>query len=170
MTRRYYVVECVLDGRSRFLLWYSNERDGVELDKGGAVLSASSCSEIRRRAGRAGMVVEDEAPARFDMDELSDWVAEPHPPPPVTLIGACWGLFADIAASIGRKFDEDRDATEDIYDKVFWAQNLPSVTPPNQRHTPVWSSSELSVLSDLMARGIQLVRRSLENDVDGAKD
>ena len=72
---------------------------------------------------------------------------------------AAWNLFGDVATSLGepgavfRRMDSQFRA---IYNKLFWGNNLPSVTPEGSRDIPEWSSDELDSLVKIMISGLEL--------------
>jgi hypothetical protein len=47
----------------------------------------------------------------------------------------------------------DKSASE-LYHKVFFANNLPAVTPNGATYTPLWSSEELARLSHTLRLGL----------------
>jgi hypothetical protein len=46
----------------------------------------------------------------------------------------------------------------DIYDKVFFGNNLPSMTPPGEHYVPAWSEEEIDRLSRVLTGGLRLFR------------
>ena len=75
------------------------------------------------------------------------------------LVGAldAWNLFGDVPGppdviNLFRTFDGRVGA---IYEKLFFAQNLSSVTPPNEEYNPRWTKDELSELSRVLRLGLR---------------
>lgn len=50
--------------------------------------------------------------------------------------------------------DREDKANFDIYEKLFWGNNLPTVTPAGKTYVPVWTQNELERLRSVMAYGI----------------
>lgn len=70
-----------------------------------------------------------------------------------------WNLFTDLAASVNGEFDPECQQTQQIYEKLFWGNHLPAVTPPDNHSTPLWSDEELLLIRDVLARGLALFRK-----------
>jgi hypothetical protein len=43
-----------------------------------------------------------------------------------------------------------------IYDKLFWGNNLPLITPEGERYLPEWSADEVQSLAQILASGLDL--------------
>lgn len=72
-----------------------------------------------------------------------------------------WNLFMDVSASVGGSFNADRERTERIYAKLFWGNNLPSITPKGKHYTPLWRPEEVRLIRRTLAEGLALTRQSL---------
>jgi hypothetical protein len=53
-----------------------------------------------------------------------------------------------------------RGAAE-CYDRLFWGNNLPAVTPPGERFEPVWSAEELIKIRRVLAAGLVILAAEL---------
>jgi len=43
-----------------------------------------------------------------------------------------------------------------IYDKVFFGNNLPSVTPQREHNVSEWAAAEIAALAEILATGLDL--------------
>lgn len=110
-----------------FLIWYTDEQDGlVTGDDGAALLSFASDSDARAHAAAAGFTVSPDESAYFDLDELEAWTAAPNPHrlKPETLLNA-WNLLAGVARSVGN----------DIAAAALRERPLPPLTDHSDRLT-----------------------------------
>jgi hypothetical protein len=58
----------------------------------------------------------------------------------------------------GRKRFSCGSKWESGYDKLFWGNNLPVVTPPGEFYVPAWSDEELAELHRILSDGMRLIR------------
>ena len=72
---------------------------------------------------------------------------------------AAWNLFVDVAnsadsrASAFKRLDSKRG---EIYNKLFWGNNLPAVTSEGRHYTPEWSPHEVAYLKKILSCGLKL--------------
>lgn len=158
-----------LDGRDGYLLWYegpeTEAQDRVVVDENGRVPVFRALDELKAMAPRRGFDVIDEAPVQHDLDALGRWLTDPrvdNVEPDVLLAG--WNIFGDIAISVGATFDPDPDTTIDLYQKLFWGNNLPAMTPPGERYVPTWTEVEIARMVDVLSEGLRLFREVLRDD------
>ena len=71
---------------------------------------------------------------------------------------AAWNLFSDVAHSMPDKGSafEHLDSQPTIYDKLFWGNNLPSMTPEGMHYSPEWSAAEVASLAEILSAGLDL--------------
>jgi hypothetical protein len=43
-----------------------------------------------------------------------------------------------------------------IYDRLFWGNNLPSMTPPDRCFHPEWSPDDLAALAEVLWAGLEM--------------
>jgi hypothetical protein len=75
------------------------------------------------------------------------------------LLLEAWNLFDDIAASIGAHLHDRGERRDKVYDKLFWGNNLPAVTPPGRSYQPLWNGCELRILRSVLRRGLDILPR-----------
>ena len=158
----YFPCEVRVHGKDIFVVWHE---DRFVLRPDGQLLRAWSLGELVSDADEMGLSLIEDEPVRYDFDRLRDWCAE------VTAEGVdcpdflnAWNFFDDLAKSHEDSesvhFRVSRSA-DHIYEKLFWGNNLPSVTPPGERFAPVWSTDELAEIRRLIESGLQLVEEML---------
>jgi hypothetical protein len=158
--REHYPVVCRLDQSERVLLWFSDDSDGLVVNDRGRVISFDDLSDAVGYAQDHGLALVNEPPHVYDIDQLHTWISETNRPVDCRALLDCWNLFVDFAASVeqGGEFRRQDQAASSIYEKLFFGNNLPAVTPPNCTYEPVWSDAELAQIAALMSAGILLFR------------
>ena len=78
---------------------------------------------------------------------------------------AVWNLFGGIARSspdAGASFRAQDGHLGALYEKLFWGNNLPAITPEGEHVTPEWSSAEVTSLGRVLREGLDLLVRVRE--------
>jgi hypothetical protein len=160
MPREYYQTRLRLGGEDLYLIWFTNDTDGVVVEGDKSVASFRTRSELLSYAARRGLLLEAEEPTLFDLDAVERWLNRPDAGAiDCSLFLNSWNLFTDIASSRRNAvFDRDSRAAVTVYDKLFWGNNLPAVTPPGEHYEPIWSDEEVSELRHVLSAGMALVR------------
>lgn len=161
MSPSYYRLLYKLDGRNAFLIWFSNDCDGI-VAQDGRMLSFSNDDLLRQFAAQARLVLADETPMPHDLDSVQAWLLCPRRDTidcSATL--SAWNLFGDIARSLptaGAAFSALDRAHDCIYEKLFFGNNLPAVTPESEHYEPSWSDDEVAALATILDHGLRLLR------------
>lgn len=169
MTRTYYKLLYQLDGVEAFLLWFTNDVDGVIKTPQGRILSFPTEEELVAFACDLGVTVIDEDPILHNLDAVEAWASTSSPETvDCSELLSAWNLFGDIERSlhpVSCVFAGKNAKLDSLYDKLFWGNNLPAMTPEGKRFDPVWSSAELSSLSKHITNGLELFRESRDGAV-----
>ncbi len=162
----FYPVRYRLDHKERWLLWYTlgdgegDEPDGVVVGKNGKMLVSRSRQSLMAyaHAEELTLAAENES-AFFNLDSVVKWLRRKRPAHLncVEFLNA-WNLLADISAAIGGDFDADKAKTRQIYQKLFWGNNLPAVTPAGKHYTPQWPGRESRIIREVLRKGLSLFR------------
>ena len=163
MDRKHYRVRYRLDGVDSFLIWYSNDWDGVIVEGDGSVPSFRARSALSAYAERWGLAFEAEETSEFDLDAIEHWLSRPEDSPiDCCLFLNAWNLFDDVASSTGGgSFERTSRGASGVYDKLFWGNNLPAVTPPGEHYAPVWADGEVAELHRILGDGMALFRNAV---------
>lgn len=159
--RSHFLIPFRLDGQNRFLVWYSDEHDGVLLTDMGAVAMFDSEPAGIAYAKAKGLSAALDTRGTWDFDAIACWAETP------TAGGIecnafynAWNLLGDIAASVGKPLEFTEDERH-IHGKLFWGCNLPAVTPSGKYFTPAWPEDEVRTLADTLLDGLRLARESM---------
>lgn len=163
MEREYTACTFRLDGRDRHFLWYADEPDGVVVGASGEMVTFASEAELLAFGATEGMSWPIDFTVSYDLDAVVAWIAQRDAEAIdcIMMLNA-WNLFVDIAATFSCKLLEPRGANA-VYDKIFWGNNLPTMTPPGEHYVPAWSQEEADVLAGVCAAGLSLLRRAIES-------
>jgi hypothetical protein len=140
--RQHYVVAVKRHERPRFLIWFSDDQDGlVTAADDGSLLAFESDGDARGHAGSAGLAVSEEESAYFDFDELEAWIGAPNPfrMRPDDLLNA-WNLLRDIASSVRNQVAAAKlrnRGDKELYLRLVNSCDIPALRSPTvERPTP----------------------------------
>jgi hypothetical protein len=153
MDREHYQVRYWLDGVDSFLIWYSNDSDGVVVEGDGSVPSFRARSALSAYAERWGLAFEAEEPSEFDLDAIEHWLSKPEDSQiNFRLFLNAWNLFDVVAFSTGDgSFGRTSREASGVYDKLFLGNNNPAVTPSGEDYVPVWAEVEVAELHRILS-------------------
>ncbi len=159
MSRAYYVLWYLLDTTDFYLIWFSNDHDGVVVLADGSVPYFASEASVHAYALMHQLLIEKETPILHDLDAVARWLNRrlEHDLDCKRCLAA-WNLFTDVSNSIGSDFDSDREKTSSIYDKLFFGNNLPAFTPVGEHYTPEWDNDEVLIIRQTLAHGLAMFR------------
>jgi hypothetical protein len=74
-----------------------------------------------------------------------------------------WNTIGDVAKSLGIEFygNERNSILNTIYDKLFFGNNLPVVTPEGKSYHPLWEFGEIQEIRKVIQDGIRIVNDAL---------
>jgi hypothetical protein len=159
MERTYHALWYRLDSTDAFLLWYSNDQDGVIIEEAGRLLSFADLNVLQQWADAQGIAINTEERQLHDLDMVQEWCEHPTKDTIdcVAFLDA-WNLFVDVRASNERR-NVVRDDPENnhLSDKVFFGNNLSAITPPGEHYVPQWSDKEAKRLRHILTEGLHLL-------------
>jgi hypothetical protein len=148
-----------LSGETRYLLYTSAEEDRFVADPQVGIISFSNLRELRYFADLHGIATNLQTAEDVDLDAAIDWLSVPTPDIEPDLLSSVWNFLHEVAVSA----DERGGALLAlhahhlrIYQKTFWALNLPVVTPAGGHYEPDWSREELTAIAAFLTDGIDL--------------
>jgi hypothetical protein len=123
--------------------------------------SFRSLADLQLYAQRFGLSIEHEELILHDLDAVAHWLKTPRK----DTVDCCeflaaWNLFEDIASSVEGKRPPPAPKHKRISNKLFWGNNLPSLTPPGKHYVPIWTKSEVGKLQHILSNGLRLFRNT----------
>jgi len=159
---KYFPLLYRLRTEKRYLIWITNEQDSVVVDAAGFVPSFRDLISLRQYADLNHYPLEgdQEKAVLHNLDWVARWSRAHVARVDCAKVLEAWNIFADIAVSVGSRGTSFRNIDSrvlwPIYDKLFWGNNLPAVTPKGKRYVPEWSPDELGSLAEVLAAGLDM--------------
>ena len=144
-TQTHYVVCIHVANRDKYFLWVDGEgeQDHFAVLPNGKIASAASKDDICAWSKTMGLHVSENKPVRIDLDEVFLLIDRLKTDEPIekhdceALINA-WNLLEDFAKSIGliEANGKSPDRLGNLYQRLFFGNNLPSMTPEGKSYSP----------------------------------
>lgn len=147
-------------GQALGLVWQSE--DGPEetdedtdcvLVESGRIVTARTPAELSTAASRLGLILEKDEGDRLNLDGLEELLELPISDEICAQILEAWNLFTDIARSVNATLDDRDPSVSKCYDKLFFGNNLESVTPAGEHYSPYFDNTECRLISAVLDRG-----------------
>ena len=161
--REYYCVKMEFQGNCLYTLWYSDDEDGVLIEKS-KIIIFSTISELKEYTIANKLYTPDDSVTEYDFDIINKWAEKPSELIDSKMFIDYWNIFSDISKSIGIPFigNFDTGITIDIYNKLFYGSNVSAIRCDGEMYQPEWSEEELNQLAKIMKNGISLLSNSLK--------
>ncbi len=162
MDIEYYKLWYRLDEKDSYLIWFTGDVDGVFLDSHGRVPAFRSEVELDNYAVARKVAVVSGEVILHDLDKVLQWLKKPdRVDPDCDQTLAAWNMFDDVFRSLGKAFSSKTPLENKVYDKLFYGNNLPAITPEGEHYEPAWSSQEIALISQAMELGFKQFRVSI---------
>ena len=159
MSETWYPLALKVGERTLFLLWVSDDwaLNRVLADAGG-VVSFSDEESAREHALAENLTpAPEEDLGLHDLDSAVSWL-HAGTEPDCRLLLAIWNLAGDVARSVSEPFADRGEVLDCVYDRLFFGNNLPSMTPPGELYHPQWTEEELRLLRATIQIAVDLIR------------
>jgi hypothetical protein len=166
--KQYYLVWYRLDGVDRYFIWYSQEddKDRVVIDEARKVRAFLSIPEAVQYAEAQGWTFEYIDPLLNNLDMIESWLStlDPERVDCKEFLGA-WNLFNDVNYSVTNVDKKDFlptwEYTDLVYEKLFYGNNLPAITPEGEHYTPTWPPHHIKELKRVFTAGLRMFRANV---------
>ena len=147
-----------------FVFWSSESSEygfcseAIVLDERGAIATYSSLSDMYSEYHRKGLKIIEDEPIVVNLDDVKNWLRLPRrrTVDPVNFLNV-WYLFSDLNSAVNAEGENlSNICRHKIYEKIFWGNNFPALTPPGKHYTPRWNRSEINKMHRILMAGMRL--------------
>jgi len=165
LARTHYKLLCRVSGADVFLVWYTNDRDGVVVTPDERVLCFGSEGALVEHAQKLHVTLSEHRPVVHDLDAVDAWAQAPTADPlDCRKLLLAWNFFGDVARSTpshAKAFEQAEAHLDALYDKLFLGTKPTSLPAESNASSAVWSGAEIERLSEVMRRGLELFRTTM---------
>lgn len=150
---RFIFIDC-----EKYLIWHNDDKgnDVIEI-RNNKILTFDTLESAEEFAGNDCECWE------YDFSELEKFVYAHDKNFNCKIILDFWNIFNDIVYSFGEKIPDERTRRSDrCYNKLFWGNNLPAVTPDGEKYVPLFTRKERNNIRKILSYGIDFTYRNME--------
>ena len=157
----YCPVVIVLDEQEFHCLWYTNDIDGL-LTRNNRLVHFRNRNDLNAFCALKTLTLEDGTSVYHPLKAVHTLLDESVAMDYVEILNF-WNLSSDLASSLRVKFLGDHRSTNNLYNKVFYGNNLPSLRRDGEEYVPQWDEDEREALIKIMSHGLEILQNSLSH-------
>ena len=150
--------------KERWLIYYTNDQDGMVTDKDGRILSFANPEAAAEFAKKKKWKIKT-GQDPLDLDQIGRWVEKlDHRDLDCPSLYRTWNLMGDVASSLGKASEfpgYDSDAML-VHEELFWGCNLPGMAPVDQPYVAKLSEEDAELVQDVLASGLHMLLTHLK--------
>lgn len=159
----YYITEFLHQNKVYYFIWVTDDKDRF-LTENNKILYWDHRSELLDFAKENGITFEEEEHIRYNLDKCEKWCRSSPENIDCGQILDMWNIFSDFYNSIEEKFMGNDHKFDEIYDKIFCGNNLPTINKTNKIYVPLFSEDEILAIKKIMLSGICLFRKVISGN------
>lgn len=158
----YYIVKFELDSKQLYCIWYTDDIDGFIVDQN-TLIQFLSLDDLKQYCITNKIILNSFEVSDTNIDYFIGWIQSPQKAVDCQLFLDFWNTMADLASSIQQDFLGNEDGIYlDIYNKLFYGNNLPAIKGDAEEYIPTWDSEDIDALSKVIEDGVRLAKASIK--------
>ncbi|WP_129692226.1 hypothetical protein [Gottfriedia acidiceleris] len=147
-----------------YCIWYSAVKDGF-LTENNKIKVFETENLLFDYAKAKNIQLMDNNINSISIDYAINWLTRKNPIIKSVYFLDYWNHISDLASSVGENFygDEREESINKVYEKLFWGNNLPTVTPKGKKYKPTWNNEQRKILVDIVKDGIRIIKLYIKN-------
>ena len=160
----YFVQPVRWSGQTLYLIYYSNDQDGVLTQDDRTILHWDDSEQARLLCKKRKLKLQPDLPL-LDLESIQVWSqSRIRSLPEAAVLYRCWNFLGDIATS--RQCSQsylgyDSDFSP-IHEELFWGSNLPGFSQSQEVYQIDLSQTEIKALRKIMRSGLEIFQQGLE--------
>jgi hypothetical protein len=162
--REYFPLVFIIKSKEHYCCWYTNEEDGFIVEEN-HLLFFDTLDELKIHSTKQKIDLNlKEDILIISIDELQKFVENDSKELDCNLILNYWNIIGDVSKSLGVEFygDERSSILSTIYNKLFYGNNLPAVTPKGKSFHPLWEFEEIQEIRKVIQDGLRILNDVLK--------
>lgn len=153
----YYLISFVYNQSLLYCIWVSNDEDYV-ITKDNKVLFFYTIDDLKDYERSNNIIVKTNDDIRYNIDEMNLWCEDSN-----NLDCDCeqilnfWNICSDIAKSLKINFTGNESMYDDLYEKIFSANDLFSANPIPSISLLEFSQEEIIDIKRILKEGIKII-------------
>lgn len=159
----YYPFLFIINKKEYYCAWYSNDKDGF-LTECNIIKVFDTERLLFDYAKDNNIQFNENEITHFSIDYALNWLKDKNSDIDCDYFLNFWNNISDLAFSVEGNFYGDSENAEinKVYEKLFFGNNLPTITPKNKKYYPIWDSEEKNILVKIVQDGIRIINAYIE--------
>lgn len=155
-------------GQRLGLIWQTDDEAGYEGDTDGVLVHrgkivwARTLEDLLELAQQHNITLEAGNEEPQNLDRIEELLQLPTSDDTCAQLLKAWNLLGDIARSVNASLDDRGPEADKCYDKLFYGNNLPSITPPGEHYSPYFDDDEQRLITEILDRGRVILNSRLD--------
>jgi hypothetical protein len=160
----YYPFLFVVDKKEYYCIWYSDDKDGF-FTENNQIKVFDTEKMLFDYAKENKIQFMENRITSFSIDYTKSWLTRKNPMIDSIYFLNFWNHISDLANSVGETFYGDlrEEVIDMVYNKLFWGNNLPAVTPKGKKYKPIWNGEQRKILVGIAKDGIRIINSYVKN-------
>jgi Zn-finger protein len=160
----YYPYVFAGDNVDYFCIWYTTKDNTGFIVESNKIKTFNFIEDLCLYAKNNRLNIEREI-TRTNLDFFKKWLESDVKIIDCVVFLDFWNIIMDVAWSFGEDFYEDtkNEVANDIYNKLFYGNNLPAIKAEGDDFIPNWNAEEINELSNVIADGVRRLEKWLVN-------
>jgi len=154
-----YIVSFELEDREVFCLWYSDEKGKDSLLKdNNRILTFNSVEHINAYCIKNALPLSKNPTHKYNLNYIILEIE--NPVFSADKILDFWNIVEDISRTAGIEFCGNflTDEVNNLYDKLFFASNIPAIRGNDPEYIPTWDATERELLMNIVHKGVLMTK------------
>ena len=159
----YFILPVSWDKATLYLIYFSNDDDGLVLTPGQKIVVGKSLAEAEAAAQKRHIKLQENMEL-LDLTAIQSWVnSRSMRLLDSNLIYRVWNFFGDVATTLKKAnhylgYDEAYIA---LHNELFWGCNMPGLTQSQERYEVDLSQQEIRNLRSILRSGLEIFQQGL---------
>lgn len=149
--RQYYSCRIRIQNQVGWIIWFTNDIDGVYLDESGSLPVFKSHTQLSTHLRNRGLGITKGS------NNLTDFDYQPtQGRVNCVQVLNLWNLIEDVQRTIGKRRKGSKLASK-VYENIFYGNNLPSINTSERVYKPVFTQAEFRVITAIISTGRRIL-------------
>jgi hypothetical protein len=158
--KQYYKLAFLYKNKYLYTLWYTNDIDGL-LNENDKMIFFYSEHELINYCKNDNLYIMDDDIVIYNIDEINKIIFNNGINIDCKYLLDLWNITADIAKTINIPFYGNEKETINIYNKIFYGNNLPSIRGNGEIYIPHWNNDETELILKIVKECYKIFELSI---------
>lgn len=153
----YYIIVFLYKQEKYYFLWKTDEKDEF-LTKKRKIIFWKNIENVKKFVQRNHLVFAHREEIVYNIDLCESWCYSSSKIVDCNMVLDLWNIFFDLHNSISEDFIGATEEFDEIYDKLFYGNNLSTINVTNKKYIPTFTDHEIEQIKKVLRSGIIVLK------------